>query len=74
MAADPSAAEVLKTIDRDRGEVVDLCVALGNLRDYPGEEREVGEAVVAWLDEAGIEAWLQHISGDSANAVGGMML
>ncbi len=70
MAADACAAEILKTIDRDRGDVVDLCVALGNLRDYPGEEREVADAVVAWLDEAGIEAWLQHISTDSANAVG----
>ena len=70
MADDPSAAEILTAIDRDRGDVVDLCVALGNLRDYPGDEREVGEAVVAWLDEAGIQAWLQQISEDSANAVG----
>lgn len=46
MAADPLVAEILKIIDGDRGKIVDLCVALGNLRDYPGEEREVGEAVV----------------------------
>ena len=70
MAADASAVEILKTIDRDREDVVGLCVTLGNLRDYPGEEREVAEAVAAWLDEAGIQAWLQRISEDSANAVG----
>ncbi len=70
MAADPLVAQMLKTIDGDRGEIADLCVTFGNLRDYPGEEREVGEAVVAWLDEANIEAWLQQISEDSVNAVG----
>ena len=70
MAADASAVEILKTIDRDREDVVGLCVTLGNLRDYPGEEREVAEAVAAWLDEAGIQAWLVRISEDSANAVG----
>ncbi len=70
MAADPLVAQMLKTIDGDRGEIADLCVTFGNLRDYPGEEREVGEAVVAWLDEANIEAWLQQLSEDSVNAVG----
>ncbi len=69
MAGD-AAAEMVEAIGRERGEIVDLCLTLGNLRDYSGEEREVAEAVVAWLDEAGIEAWLQHISDDSANAVG----
>ena len=70
MTTDPVAAEILETIDGDRDDVVALCLALGNMRDYPGEEREVAGAVVAWLEDAGIEAWLQHLSEHSANAVG----
>ena len=46
MEADPSAAEMLKTIDRDRGEIVDLCVALGNLRD----SRAAGELSIVFSD------------------------
>ena len=46
MAADPLVAEMLKTIDGDRGEIADLCVALGNLRDYP--VRSVRSAKRSW--------------------------
>ena len=61
---------VLEDIDRDRAALVDLCLALGNLPDYSGEERAVGEAVVGWLQAGGIEAWLQFMSAESVNAVG----
>jgi len=61
---------VLDGIESDGQALVDLCLALGNLPDYSGEERQVGEAVVAWLHDAGIEAWLQFMSAESVNAIG----
>lgn len=61
---------VLECIDSDRQALADLCLSLGNLPDYSGEERAVGEAVVAWLGHAGIDGWLQHMSAESVNAVG----
>lgn len=64
------AAEVLNSIDKDRQTLIELCLSLGNLPDYSGEERQVGQAIVDWLSAQGIEAWLQSISEDSANAVG----
>ncbi len=61
---------VLDGIENDREALVDLCLTLGNLPDYSGEERQVGEAVVAWLHDVGIEARLQFMSAESVNAVG----
>lgn len=61
---------VLDGIENDREALTGLCLALGNLPDYSGEERQVGEAVVAWLQDAGIEAWLQFMAAESVNAVG----
>ena len=61
---------VLQAIDADRSDLIDLCLALGNLRDYSGEEREVGEAALAWLQAAGIESHLQSLPPDSVNLVG----
>ena len=61
---------MLDGIEGDREALANLCLALGNLPDYSGEERQVGEAVVAWLREAGIEAWLQFMAPESVNAVG----
>ena len=61
---------VLDGIESDGQALVDLCLALGNLPDYSGEERQVGEAVVAWLHDAGIEAWLQFMAAESVNAIG----
>jgi acetylornithine deacetylase/succinyl-diaminopimelate desuccinylase-like protein len=63
-------ADILDAIDGARQDLVDLCLDLGNLPDYSGEERAVGEAVVDWLKVDGIEAWLQHMSATSVNAVG----
>lgn len=61
---------ILNAIDADRSDLVALCLELGNARDYPGEELEVGRAAADWLARAGIEAHLQHLSEDSVNLVG----
>jgi acetylornithine deacetylase/succinyl-diaminopimelate desuccinylase-like protein len=65
-----SEARVLEAIDEARQDLADLCIELGNLTDYSGEELAVGRAVVDWLGAEGIEAWLQHMSPTSVNAVG----
>ena len=70
MADEAVARRVVESIDGDRQEVVDLCLTLGNLTDYSGDERAIGEAIVDWLRGADIEAWLQHISEESVNVVG----
>ncbi|MEQ8698956.1 MAG: M20/M25/M40 family metallo-hydrolase [Bauldia litoralis] len=64
------ADQIVTSIDDARQALIDLCLSLGNLPDYSGEERRVGEAVVDWLQAAGIEAWLQFMSEESVNAVG----
>jgi len=63
-------SHVLKTLEDDRQDLIDLCITIGNLPDYSGHERASGEAVANWLLDAGIEAWLQYLSEDSVNAVG----
>ena len=70
MARDDAGQRVRAIVDDDRSDLVDLCLALGNLPDYSGHERAVGETVVAWLCAAGIEAWLQRIDETSVNAIG----
>ncbi len=50
---------VIEIVEGDTRDLTDLCLRLGNARDYAGEEREVGEAVVSWLADAGIETRLQ---------------
>lgn len=66
----PSIDTALAIIDGERQALVDLCLRLGNEKDYAGHERGVAQAVVQWLGEAGIEAWLQELGPTSANAVG----
>ncbi|HXG49934.1 MAG TPA: M20/M25/M40 family metallo-hydrolase [candidate division Zixibacteria bacterium] len=56
-------------IEADRGELVDLCLKLGNLPSPHGKERRLGEAVLAWLAQRGIDGELQLITAESANAV-----
>ena len=70
MEASAPADRVLEIVDGQRQELVDLCLALGNARDYAGDEIAVAQAVQAWLAEADIETRLQRIDGASANAVG----
>ncbi|MDC0033972.1 M20/M25/M40 family metallo-hydrolase [Alphaproteobacteria bacterium] len=61
---------VLSAIEFDRQDLIDLCLDLGNLRDYPGYEREVGERVAAWLEDAGLSVRTQTLSPDSINVIG----
>ena len=70
MAESKPGERVIEIIDGERQELIDLCLRLGNARDYAGDEREVAEAVEAWLAQAGIETRLQRISETSVNAVG----
>lgn len=60
---------LLTDIEGHRQDLVDLCLTLGNLPDYSGEERHIGQAVVDWLADSGIEGWLQSLSSESVNAV-----
>lgn len=64
------SADILERIAQDREALIDLCLTLGNLPDYAGEERAVGVAVSDWLSDGGIESWLQAMSATSVNAVG----
>ncbi len=61
---------VIAKIDEARQDLIDLCLRLGNQRDYGGHEIDVGRQVVQWLSDAGVEAWLQHLTDTSVNAVG----
>ena len=70
MAPPNTEESLLAAIEADRQELIELCLSLGNLRDYPGHERAVGEAVARWLTGAGIATHLQHLSPDSVNVVG----
>ncbi|MCZ6699106.1 MAG: M20/M25/M40 family metallo-hydrolase [Planctomycetota bacterium] len=70
MSALDAKARVLAIIDDDEQDLRELCLRLGNARDYAGEELEVGETVVQWLREANVEAHLQFISETSVNAIG----
>ena len=70
MTLDEAKKIVLAAIDADRQALVDLCLALGNQRDYPGHERDVGEAIADWLRGTGIEVRTQTLSYDSINVVG----
>jgi acetylornithine deacetylase/succinyl-diaminopimelate desuccinylase-like protein len=61
---------VIESIDADRQALIDLCLSLGNLRDYPGHESDVGDAVADWLINAGISVRKQTLSYESINVVG----
>ena len=61
--------DLLKIIENDRQELVDLCLKLGNMASPHGKERKVGEAVLDWLKQSGIQGSLQFITEESVNAV-----
>lgn len=61
---------VLSAIESDRKDLIDLCLDLGNRRDYPGHERDVGEAVARWLRDAGLSVRTQTLSETSVNVIG----
>lgn len=70
MKKDKSYDELLQLVEKDRQELVDLCLRLGNTSSPHTKEIKVGEAVVDWLKKSGIDAFLQFITEESVNAVG----
>jgi len=69
MAIDSRFDKVLKRIDEQKGDLVALCLELGNTPSFHGQERKLGEAVLHWLGAAGIKGELQFITTESVNAV-----
>lgn len=62
--------KVMRIIDKDRQELVDLCLKVGNTPSPHAKERILGEAVTDWLTNNGIDAHLQFITEESVNAIG----
>ena len=62
--------KLLASIDSDRDDLVELCLALGNMATPHAQERPGAEYVREWLSRHGIDAWLQPITERSANVVG----
>jgi len=60
---------VIKLIDEQKNDLVDLCLQLGNTPSFHAQERKLGEAVLEWLGTAGITGELQFITSESVNAV-----
>lgn len=61
--------KVMEQIERDREDLVALCLHLGNTASPHGKEKKAGEEVLAWLKQHGIEGSLQFITEESVNAV-----
>jgi acetylornithine deacetylase/succinyl-diaminopimelate desuccinylase-like protein len=62
--------KVIRLIEEDRQELVDLCLSLGNTPSPNGRERAVAEKVIEWFNKNGIRGFLQPITETSCNAVG----
>jgi len=60
---------VIEIIDKDREELVDLCLTLGNTPSPHGKEIRVAEKVLDWLKKNAINGFLQPITEESTNAV-----
>src|SRR5258706_13605328 len=69
MAMEPRFEKVLKRIDEQKPDLVELCLELGNTPSFHAQERKLGEAVLRWLGAAGITGELQFITSESVNAV-----
>jgi acetylornithine deacetylase/succinyl-diaminopimelate desuccinylase-like protein len=69
MEQKPTFEKVIKIIGQARGELVDLCLQLGNTPSPHGQERIVGQAVLDWLKQYQINGQLQWITERSVNAV-----
>ena len=67
---DDAAQRLKEIIDEDRQDLIQLCLELGNIPSPHAQERALGEAVVGWLTQNGIESYLQWITDESVNAVG----
>lgn len=60
---------IINAIDKQKSDLVDLCLQLGNTPSFHAQERKLGEAVLQWLGAAGIKGELQFITSESVNAV-----
>ena len=69
MEKNPTYESVLKLIDGQKNDLVELCLQLGNTPSFHAQERKLGEAVLQWLGAAGINGELQFITSESVNAV-----
>ena len=69
MERNPRFEKIIKAIDALQGELVDLCLQLGNTPSHHGKERRLGEKVLEWLSDVGIGGELQFITDESVNAV-----
>src|SRR5581483_2396282 len=69
MERNPLFERILEAIDAAQSELVELCLQLGNTPSHHGKERRLGEAVLQWLNDAGIAGELQCITEASVNAV-----
>lgn len=67
---DQTRKHLVRVIEEDEADLVQLCLRLANTPSPHGKERELGETVVEWLRTNGIEAYLQWITDQSVNAVG----
>ncbi|MBM4264660.1 MAG: M20/M25/M40 family metallo-hydrolase [Deltaproteobacteria bacterium] len=67
--ANANYEKIIKAIDEQKKDLVDLCLQLGNTPSFHARERKLGEAVLQWLSAAGIKGELQFITSDSVNAV-----
>ena len=56
-------------IDKEKDDLVALCLELGNTPSHHAQERQLGEAVLQWLAAGGINGKLQFITEESVNAV-----
>jgi acetylornithine deacetylase/succinyl-diaminopimelate desuccinylase-like protein len=64
--------KVTTLIENARQELVDLCMQLGNTPSPHGKERRVGEAVLAWLKDKGVDGYLQRITDECVNVIATM--
>ena len=70
MGNNPMYDRVADIIEKERQELVELALDIGGMPSNAGKERPVAEKVVHWLQENDIEAFLQPITDESANAIG----
>ena len=61
--------KIIKAIDEQKSDLVELCLQLGNTPSHHAKERRLGEAVLQWLAAADIKGELQFITDESVNAV-----
>lgn len=69
MERKPEFDKVVAIVERARGELIDLCLQLGNIPSPHGQERIAGQAVLDWLKQYHIDGRLQLITERSVNAV-----